>query len=287
MKNFIFPTIFISTVMSLFITANAFAGCKAINNNALATDKTQRLYQLQDAVDDCEGIQTITPFIKELIDQGKFSLVQNYLDMASDYAKNDGQKITVAELTGEFYLAQGNVCQVHKLLGKKVKFPYQKEANKSIDLSLSDYIQHHGINSDTLTCMFESSRSMATNRGLTRSNGINMAIKFKTNSAELTTQGVKQVTTLSQAIKKLNFEHFTVNFVGHTDVRGEADYNLTLSKARAYSVYNAVVGHRPSLKSLVTYSGQGETHPKILNNTERAHNINRRVEIFLSKKVVF
>ncbi|NQZ88167.1 MAG: OmpA family protein [Saccharospirillaceae bacterium] len=284
MKISIFLSTLISIVMSFFIVLNAFAVCKPFNNNELALNLTQRIYQLQDTVDDCEDIHTIIPFVKELISQNKFSLVQNYLAMAVDYANNDSQKITVAELNAEFYLAQGNVCQVHKLLSKKIKQPYQKEANESIDLSLSDYIQVHGINSDTLTCMLESSRSVSTSRGLTRSNGINMAIKFKKNSSELTEQGVKQVTALSHSIKRLNFERFNINFVGHTDVRGEANYNLTLSKARAYSVYNAVIKQEPSLKALLNYSGQGEAQPITLNDTESAHNTNRRVEIFLSKK---
>ena len=71
-----------------------------------------------------------------------------------------------------------------------------------------------------------------------------------------------------------------VSIVGHTDIRGDAEYNTALSERRANAVKAWLVGHGvPDTR--VTASGAGKSRPLKPGDTEDAHRANRRVEISL------
>ncbi|WP_411766003.1 OmpA family protein [Winogradskyella sp. A3E31] len=66
--------------------------------------------------------------------------------------------------------------------------------------------------------------------------------------------------------------------VGHTDSTGEADYNMTLSKNRAYSVTNYLTGKGLSSGRFTT-NWFGETQPMHDNSSAAGRSKNRRVNI--------
>lgn len=69
------------------------------------------------------------------------------------------------------------------------------------------------------------------------------------------------------------------SLVGHTDERGEDDYNQALSLRRSKQIENALVKSKINRKQLIL-SGEGETRPVVKNaQTEDEHQKNRRVEI--------
>ncbi|MGX5817950.1 OmpA family protein [Chitinophaga lutea] len=70
--------------------------------------------------------------------------------------------------------------------------------------------------------------------------------------------------------------------VGHTDNRGEEDYNMELSLKRAQSVadYLRSVGLGPAIRHV---SGEGERRPFAPNTNEEGRRLNRRVEIIIYK----
>jgi outer membrane protein OmpA-like peptidoglycan-associated protein len=65
---------------------------------------------------------------------------------------------------------------------------------------------------------------------------------------------------------------------GHTDDTGPADYNMTLSEARAQTVANYLEskGVAPARFTVKWY---GETQPKYPNTSEANRELNRRVEL--------
>ncbi len=71
----------------------------------------------------------------------------------------------------------------------------------------------------------------------------------------------------------------TVEIASHTDCRGELEYNLNLSTARALSVYNYLIQKGISSQR-IRYMGYGETKPIVLckcnDCTEEQHQKNRR-----------
>lgn len=108
-------------------------------------------------------------------------------------------------------------------------------------------------------------------------------IYYEYNSARLTPEAKRQLEQLAIILERN--ENIRVDLHSHTDARGDADYNLKLSRARAKSAVdficaNGIAGERCS------YAGFGES--RLLNEcadgiscTEPEHAINRRTEIRL------
>lgn len=269
----------LTSFLSITLSSSVWAGC-VINTDINIGDSKQRLYHLQDAVDDCEDLSTLTPLIHELIKQGKYKQANTYLEIAKDYSDTSAARSNIRLLKAHYYLAQDNVCQVHQLINTNKT--HQQNLSE-VELALHNYQQTHPVASKDLSCMLNKSRSIANSRGLKRTNSINMAIAFETNSAMLSPKGKIQVEQLAKSLNSLKLTSYKVNFVGHTDLRGMESYNMSLSAKRAMSVYKEVINHQPTLINAINYYGKGETQPKVLKQSEQAHQINRRVEVFLSK----
>ena len=71
-----------------------------------------------------------------------------------------------------------------------------------------------------------------------------------------------------------------IRIQGHTDNRGNENYNLRLSKARAAAVFNFLKEKGITVDRL-TYVGFGESHPIDNNESEEGRNKNRRVEFMI------
>jgi len=76
-----------------------------------------------------------------------------------------------------------------------------------------------------------------------------------------------------------NNPRLNVHVVGHTDSTGTFDHNMTLSKARADAVMNALVSAHGVAASRLQASGVGPLAPVASNDTEDGRAKNRRVEL--------
>ncbi len=109
-------------------------------------------------------------------------------------------------------------------------------------------------------------------------------VKFKTASAQIlpgkdseeVLQAVLKVINDHPEIKKLRVE-------GHTDNRGAAPYNQTLSASRAASVVKWLVAHGVDATHL-TSVGFGQDKPIARNDTEDGRRENRRVEFHIDEE---
>jgi len=70
-----------------------------------------------------------------------------------------------------------------------------------------------------------------------------------------------------------------VFIVGHTDSTGAFDHNMSLSKARADAVANALISQHGVAASRLQASGVGPLAPVATNDTEDGRAKNRRVEL--------
>ncbi len=107
------------------------------------------------------------------------------------------------------------------------------------------------------------------------------SIQFEFDKADLLPSSYPILNRLIQILEK--FPNYKIKIVGHTDSIGPADYNLKLSKKRAYAVYEYLVEHDVD-KERLSIEGRGETQPIDDNSTESGRARNRRVEFYLTKK---
>jgi len=107
-------------------------------------------------------------------------------------------------------------------------------------------------------------------------------VNFETNSAVLTAHAKGQldnaINALADAANVVN-----VSVEGHTDSRGAAVYNQTLSLHRAESVIHYLVNRGGLDASKFIAVGMGEGSPVATNDTAEGRAMNRRVDFVVSQ----
>ncbi len=107
-------------------------------------------------------------------------------------------------------------------------------------------------------------------------------VEFDSNSSKLKEKSYSELNELVNLLK--NSKELKIGIYGHTDNVGKEERNLKLSKSRALSIYNYLIG-KGIEKERMLYEGFGESNPISDNRTEEGRKKNRRVEfIILSKK---
>jgi outer membrane protein OmpA-like peptidoglycan-associated protein len=101
-------------------------------------------------------------------------------------------------------------------------------------------------------------------------------ILFDVNKADLQPAAQNNLTELAQILKK--YDDTNILIEGHTDSTGTEDHNLELSKRRAQSVVNYLVGQSVTGGRMQT-QGWGEAQPVASNDTDSGRRANRRVEL--------
>lgn len=102
------------------------------------------------------------------------------------------------------------------------------------------------------------------------------SITFEKNSSDLTNQAIE---TLDIAVATLQDNpEVRVRIEGHTDSSGSPEVNLTISKQRATSVLNYLVGSGID-NTRMEAEGFGDQHPIAPNDTAEGRIKNRRIEI--------
>ncbi len=86
--------------------------------------------------------------------------------------------------------------------------------------------------------------------------------------------------SLNRVAALLVEKNFSLKLAGHTDNVGSDNANLSLSKDRAESVKNYLVG-KGANASRIEATGYGETQPIATNKTAAGRQQNRRVEFSL------
>ncbi len=101
---------------------------------------------------------------------------------------------------------------------------------------------------------------------------------FKTGSAELDGKSRAELLKLAYILKA--YPEVAIEVSGHTDNVGDPEMNLNLSKARAESVRNFLIGQEIAGERMQS-AGYGETKPVSGNDTAEGRAENRRTEFTL------
>ncbi len=111
-------------------------------------------------------------------------------------------------------------------------------------------------------------------------------VNFETGKADLLPESYPTLDVVGQVLTK--WPELKMEVGGHTDSRGSAALNQTLSEARAQSVLDYLTQKFPDLKSdQFTVKGYGKTRPLVPNTNALNMAKNRRVEfVVLNKEVL-
>lgn len=167
----------------------------------------------------------------------------------------------------QYQRAQNNINKALKLSKKKPQ--WMLDIAQPIQLAFST----HTVSAEQIV------QTLSTKGNYSPEAVVPVRVGFAFDSAQLTLQGREQTEEMIKALRELPFEQHIL-LIGHTDERGQAEYNLKLSKERAKSVYEYMVSAETSAKYRVCFDGQGKQQPIIKQaKDEQKHAINRRVEI--------
>ena len=119
----------------------------------------------------------------------------------------------------------------------------------------------------------------ASDRNLAVCPRIDLRIEFDYDSAEIRSDSHSRVEALARALARRADDLTSFRLIGHSDARGNADYNQRLSERRARSVLRAVRERDGRLAGRLRAEGKGEREPLIVARTEADHRVNRRVEV--------
>ena len=108
---------------------------------------------------------------------------------------------------------------------------------------------------------------------------INIEVYFEFDSAALTSTAIEQLKPIGDALSSADLGSDKYLIMGHTDAKGSASYNQTLSEKRAASVRKYLVQRFMLQPNALVSIGLGETQLKRPSEPNAA--INRRVEISL------
>lgn len=108
-------------------------------------------------------------------------------------------------------------------------------------------------------------------------------VYFMMNSHEIRSMSFALLERLAKLIKE-HPEYVHIEIQGHTDERGPAEYNQKLSQDRADAVMEFLVKNGVKADRL-TAKGFGQTKPLVAERTDAAYEMNRRVEIEITREI--
>ncbi len=104
-------------------------------------------------------------------------------------------------------------------------------------------------------------------------------LNFETSSNMILEESYSEIQRFAKFLRENST--YKVAIIGHTDSRGKAVLNMSLSQRRAASVKAALVAEGID-SNRITASGRGELDPIMTNRTEEGRLKNRRTEVELS-----
>ncbi len=111
---------------------------------------------------------------------------------------------------------------------------------------------------------------------------LNPKVKFESGTTVIVAESLESLNELATVLRENESTLEGVELVGYTDSRGNDAKNQKLSEQRAAAVMKALVD-RGVPRKLLTSKGLGEANPVATNKTAEGRELNRRVEVVITK----
>ena len=108
---------------------------------------------------------------------------------------------------------------------------------------------------------------------------LTLHINFDSDKADIRPADIPELKTAIDFVKK--YPNSKISVEGHTDDRGNDEYNLRLSERRAHAVKQYLEDNGHVKAGMITAVGKGKADPIGDNATEKGRFRNRRVEILV------
>ena len=119
---------------------------------------------------------------------------------------------------------------------------------------------------------------------LERTEEMTLQINFASNSSNISQDQYAEIKRVADFLTK--YGDVSTVIEGHTDDRGAADYNQTLSQSRANSVRNVLIETYGIAANRISAVGFGESRPIQTNDTSAGRLANRRVVAVMKAQIV-
>ena len=292
MKFFICITLLTSITFLYCANANANANvddCEGARQRIVAAEQqgniSKKFEMLKLSANECPAADTLMALASNYINNKQPSKALHVLEKTEAYVSSSNSMLFGFwnALKSEAYVQENRLCKAHSaLIQAKVALGVEHALVKEVDLAFEFQRSQQALDEKTLACLLSATRS-AFDRGVGIRPSINISVTFATDSELPTELGNQQVTKLANILSNSNYQRYKFVVVGHADTRGDANYNMELSKRRSAQVKKQITQQMPSLQGRISSKGRGESSPKANGNDAKSHAINRRVEVVLRR----
>lgn len=281
------------------IAAIPLAGALALTACQTAPKDSQLLAQAREAVSAAEADPNVTKYAPTDLDRARKLLI-NAEGAAKERGANDKvaahyaylttQTAHIAEQRAHEQLAIARVKAGETERQKILLSARESEANRALSQAREAQAAAEQARNEALNAQSQMAQAQAENQRLAgelqaaqTSRGIVLTlgdVLFDTGQADLKAGATRPIEQIAAFLQE-NPER-SVQVEGFTDSRGTDEYNQQLSQRRADAVAQAII-QRGIDAQRVRALGYGEEFPKASNDSPGSRQLNRRVEIVVSK----
>ena len=272
-------------------------------------DENQAAGWLERAVDECPRFIYYQEFgeirMQSREESGKAAAVEAFIS-AHEVAETDQERAaalyqyaSLLNREGDPQNANGLIIEAQRLdkgsreiaaLAESIRYqvdnPTQEKLVRALSASLYQPLRMaratpSGNESTTSSAPVRLSGSTTSSRPVTSGPSVNIPIHFEYNSSAVDADSIDNLRLIAETLQDEQLRGGNFIFVGHTDRRGSADYNLRLSRERAFAIYEEVINIDRDLEGRISIVGRGAEEPLDLGTTEEAHWRNRRLQILV------
>ncbi len=289
-----FALMLLFAVICPSVHASDCGRAKRIYESALEHHGEQKMQLLQEANSLCpDQYGAHYELGLMLFDRGRYSEAAEQFEAA---LVNSKQRASAARLYEEQHDALVGMARSVKMLGRKhqalalFRMAFDLRSDVALQAEIVELekqcigsVADAGEIADALKSAKTLKRS--SKAGLSPEPSLNIRVHFDYDSSDLNSEGRRQADELGKALSDQSFARDSFQLIGHTDIRGDAEYNRKLSQRRARTVADHVSNNFHIPQNRIQAAGKGKSEPLVAKDeahcSEADHAVNRRVEVKL------